>query len=887
LEAKDDVNKTEKAAYEYRMLTKAEAEYCDNRVRSLPFCAVVTDANTVILYKDQIAERRYDFMRIRSYAKIEGLSAESAGSVFVTKAYGKASLVSVVSFTPENRELLLVAILPEMITADELPPEVVTSAHSGIIRALSDMMSASDKNVYSKAVLTRLAKTVMKNRERERDMCRIMYRFRDESYKMNSRDVYEYPLSRLASDLVSCAGRQLYRMGVKLNVESEPDIFSEINPYDIMYAVLSVVNFCVTYTADDEINVSFLRSGGRNVIRFVINDRFNAIEVFNGFFISFPPEVIYRDMSNAFVPFALANSICASYGVPLSYINTGGKLYVTMSFKRIDAPRGDLPLRASDAQHILLSASFEEFVFGISDITAAVDELASAKQFTEIRKEFGGEDPYLSPMGVVSYRDAIPDSAGEGFAFIAGQTEDDDERFCVNGRLTLPERIRVPEYASKALGILEKNGYEAYIVGGFVRNSLLGGSTGDVDVAASSTPEETKSAFEGYPVIETGAKHGTVTVIIDGCPVEITTFRADGGYRDRRHPDSVAFIGSLREDLKRRDFTVNALCCDRKGVLIDLLGGIDDLENGVIRAIGDPRRRFSEDALRILRAVRFSSVLGFGVAPETKAAMFALSNGLKSVSAERKYAEISKTLCGKNASRAIAEFYGIIIDGVLLSGTEDQPDLSANLSALTALPEALHLRFAALFCTPGVIEREDAQKETVKALTVEEKAKLYGKKTYGVSDDARKSAAVAEKCLKALRADGETVRKTRVLLMLQDAFIGESDADIKLFLRFYGPDTLYDLIRLKSSLPESRWHPGRYDAASSSVDRITASREPYSPADLAIDGNDLIGMGAVPGRRVGEVLEKLLCGVISGRLENKKETLVSEAAMLLEENISG
>ena len=173
--------------------------------------------------------------------------------------------------------------------------------------------------------------------------------------------------------------------------------------------------------------------------------------------------------------------------------------------------------------------------------------------------------------------------------------------------------IKIPEYAESVLERLEQNGEEAYIVGGSLRDSLLGKAASDYDVATSALPERTLEIFSDYRVIATGLKHGTVTVMSDGKPIEVTTFRVDGGYSDSRHPDSVSFTRSIEEDVSRRDFTVNAMAYSQRRGLVDLFGGRDDLAKGIIRAVGDPERRFDEDALRIMRAFRFSAQLDFEI----------------------------------------------------------------------------------------------------------------------------------------------------------------------------------------------------------------------------------------------------------------------------------
>ena len=207
----------------------------------------------------------------------------------------------------------------------------------------------------------------------------------------------------------------------------------------------------------------------------------------------------------------------------------------------------------------------------------------------------------------------------------------------------------LPSYVITALAVSEQNAHKAYLVGGCVRDLLRGVAPADYDLAVSSSPAQTERDFRDFRVIETGLPHGTVTVVIEGHNLELTTFRVDGGYRDSRHPDCVTFTGRLEDDLARRDFTVNAMAYRPDEGLVDLFGGLEDLQNGVIRCVGDPDARFTEDALRILRALRFASVLGYEIERDTAEALQRQKERLAAVSAERKFSELKKLLSGKNA----------------------------------------------------------------------------------------------------------------------------------------------------------------------------------------------------------------------------------------------
>ena len=220
--------------------------------------------------------------------------------------------------------------------------------------------------------------------------------------------------------------------------------------------------------------------------------------------------------------------------------------------------------------------------------------------------------------------------------------------------MTLPEQVHM------ALDRLEAAGWEAFVVGGAVRDALRGCAAGDWDITTNAEPEQVERVFSGERLIETGLRHGTVTVLLDGLPLEITTYRVDGGYSDHRRPDSVTFTRSLRDDLLRRDFTMNALAYNPQTGLVDICGGAEDLAHGIVRCVGEPERRFREDGLRILRALRFASVLGFTIEPETAAAIHRCAELLRYLAAERVLSELTKLLCGQNAGAVLREFSDVL-----------------------------------------------------------------------------------------------------------------------------------------------------------------------------------------------------------------------------------
>ena len=372
------------------------------------------------------------------------------------------------------------------------------------------------------------------------------------------------------------------------------------------------------------------------------------------------------------------------------------------------------------------------------------------------------------------------------------------------------------------LGRLESAGFEAYAVGGYVRDSLMGRVAGDCDITTSALPEETKTVFSDLRTIDTGIKHGTVTVLYGGEPYEITTYRVDGEYADNRHPDSVSFTASLEEDLARRDFTVNAMAYSDSRGLVDLFGGRDDIERRRIRAVGDPEKRFTEDALRMLRALRFASVLDFEIETATREAIFTLWHRIDSVSAERILVELRKLVSGVGAYRVLEEYSSLIVR--LFRGIKEisLPDKQV-FDSLS--PEE---RLIAIFYLSSENPAE-AYSESMRALRSDRRTERFG-------------ASVLELMCSDLSGD-------RLFYALLD----------------YGRDTVPTALRLKARLDGDKAELSRLETA---LDRGFSG----SISDLAIGGRDVIALG-YSGARVGEILRELAVGVMSSSLENTPQSL--------------
>ena len=252
----------------------------------------------------------------------------------------------------------------------------------------------------------------------------------------------------------------------------------------------------------------------------------------------------------------------------------------------------------------------------------------------------------------------------------------------------------IPQAVLNIISQINAYGFDAYPVGGCVRDILMGKLPCDWDIATSATPDEIQKIFSQYTVIPTGIKHGTVTVILDKIPFEITTFRIDGNYTDSRHPEKVTFSTDITEDLKRRDFTINAIAYHPKTGIIDPFGGQADLKAEIIRAVGDPAQRFSEDALRIMRALRFSAVLSFEIEQKTAEALYKYSHLLENIAAERVTTELNKTLCANGASLVIEKYFSVISQR-LFGNYPLKATNTTIFSTISQVPDKLHLRLSA------------------------------------------------------------------------------------------------------------------------------------------------------------------------------------------------
>jgi len=387
--------------------------------------------------------------------------------------------------------------------------------------------------------------------------------------------------------------------------------------------------------------------------------------------------------------------------------------------------------------------------------------------------------------------------------------------------------VFLPKYVKRAIALLEQNGYEAYIVGGCVRNRLLCRRVYDYDITTSALPDEIKSVFKNYKTIDTGILHGTVTVIISGKPLEITTYRQDGSYKDSRHPNSVTFLKDLEGDLSRRDFTVNSLAYNQKSGVIDLFSGQKDLEDRILRTVGRPAERFNEDALRILRGLRFCAQYNLAAEENTKKAMLESYCLLSNVSKERILKELKGIVCSDNTARIIcdyAEIFSFIMPELVFD--------KRAVSALKKLPKSFPLRFCALF--------------------------------------SPLDNTAAEATLKELKSDSKTIETVSLLLKNLHAPTN-SKPQIKRLLSRLSPNLFSDLLKLKKALFSQDIYP-----ATCLFNEITKNSECFSLCTLAVSGDDLLSLG-FKGKEIGAILKSLLNEVINDRLPNNFDALIKYA----------
>lgn len=442
-------------------------------------------------------------------------------------------------------------------------------------------------------------------------------------------------------------------------------------------------------------------------------------------------------------------------------------------------------------------------------------------------------------------------------------------------------KIKMPGKVNKIIGVLQEAGFEAYAVGGCIRDSLLGRTPNDWDITTSAKPMEVKALFSH--TIDTGIRHGTVTILLDREGFEVTTYRIDGEYEDGRHPKEVSFTGSLEEDLKRRDFTINALAYNETAGLIDIFDGQKDLKDGIIRCVGNAEERFTEDALRMLRAIRFSAQMGYRIEKNTLAAIHKLAGNLEKISAERIQTELLKLIVSPHPDYlrtayecGVTKVFFPEFD-LAMETPQNHPHHCYNvgehiLHSLLEIPADKVLRLTMLL--------HDIAKP--QCLTVDEKGitHFHGHEEMG--------AEMSRVILRRLRMDNDTTDKVCRLVRFHDYGNGVAPDRriVRRAVNKIGEDLFADFLLVKKAdlLAQSMYlreeklsNLAAWDAC---YREIREAEECVSLRTLAVNGKDLIAAGLQPGRELGDILKQLLDEVLENPEKNEKDYLISRAKEL-------
>jgi tRNA nucleotidyltransferase (CCA-adding enzyme) len=436
-----------------------------------------------------------------------------------------------------------------------------------------------------------------------------------------------------------------------------------------------------------------------------------------------------------------------------------------------------------------------------------------------------------------------------------------------------------PAEVQYIISTLENNGHEAYAVGGCVRDSLLGNEPKDWDVCTSAQPALTMKCFESCHIIETGLKHGTITLMLNHKPFEITTYRVDGAYADNRRPDSVEFTGDLRKDLSRRDFTVNARAYNPGTGIVDFFNGAADLQRKIIRCVGDADKRFQEDALRIMRALRFASALNFSIEENTAAAIYGNKKLLRNIAAERIANELNRLIIGRNAGNILLDFSSVIYEiipelkktaGFQQNNPYHHLDVwNHTVTSVLNAPADVALRLTMLFhdiAKPGCYTETDGT------------GHFYG--------HPQISADMAEEILLRLKYDNNTIKTVTQLILYHDTDIKPEKKDIKRWLRRIGEERFRQLIEVKRA--DAKAQSEKYNVEKLAalcemqlvLNRVIEDSECFSLKDLAVNGNDLVAAGIPEGVAVGGILNQLMNKVIDEAAENNRAKLLDTAEEL-------
>lgn len=433
----------------------------------------------------------------------------------------------------------------------------------------------------------------------------------------------------------------------------------------------------------------------------------------------------------------------------------------------------------------------------------------------------------------------------------------------------------LPEAVKYIIKVLEKNGYEAYAVGGCVRDSILGRNPDDWDITTSAKPEQTKELFD--KTFDTGIEHGTITVLVDNIGYEVTTYRIDGEYEDSRRPSDVEFTTNLREDLLRRDFTINAMAYNEKDGLVDIFGGIEDLEFKNIRCVGTAKDRFTEDALRILRAIRFSAQLGFEIEEETQAAIKELAPTLANISAERIQVEMVKLLTSPNP-QYLNNAYELGVTAIIL------PEWDKMMKTEQETPcHRFNVGEHTLSCL-GYI-RNDKVSRLLALFHAVAKPDCKSVECDGITDFAgydEVGAIMAKSIMKRWKLDNHTISRVTKLVACHKMSIKPELPDVRKAMNKIGVELFPTYLDMQYADIMSRSDYKRVEKVQNLKDIkevcevIKCEGHAIVLKDLAIDGASLIQLGVPQGKQIGEILHKMLDLVLDDHTKNKREVLLEE-----------
>ena len=434
--------------------------------------------------------------------------------------------------------------------------------------------------------------------------------------------------------------------------------------------------------------------------------------------------------------------------------------------------------------------------------------------------------------------------------------------------------LEIPKNAETILNILENAGYEAYVVGGCVRDSILGRTPDDWDITTSAKPEQVKELF--HRTVDTGLQHGTVTVLKEKEGYEVTTYRVDGEYEDGRHPKEVTFTASLEEDLKRRDFTINAMAYNPSRGLVDLFGGMEDIDRKIIRCVGDPLERFTEDALRIMRAVRFSAQLGFTIEDETRKALKVLAPNLKHVSAERIQTELVKLLVSPHPDYLRVAYEAGII-------AEFLPEFDVCMETPQNTPYHCYTVGEHILHSLNYVRADRVLRITMLlhdiGKPVVRKTDENGRDHFKMHGEAGEK--MAGQILRRLKFDNDTIYKVTRLVKWHDDRPAGTTKSVRRAVNRIGEDLFpyYLEVQQADMLAQSEYRRAekqeRLDKVKEAYEVIMNEHQCVSLKTLAVTGKDLIQAGYKPGREIGETLNRLLEEVLADPQKNQKEVLLS------------